>query len=197
MADYQAFVKDDCEKYTCPDFSCGSQNETETYRDMCITDGSSKCFWVPDGLNDMECDACTPICRNPEKTLNIIQYTVGYSLIILASTLGRNTISTLFSNLLGPSKQVSEIILIDGINFKFLELPFIYFQGSMSGIFIAAAAIGKLLFAVLSVYAYDETGRKTYVLMLTLAGLNLFSFLKYLMDYKKLDHKLYYRAPTF
>lgn len=104
MTDFQAIPNDPCLQHSCLEATCNNA----VLEHQCVME--KDCFWVQNGMF-APCSACSPICRDPKKTLDIAQFTIGYCFTMLSSTIGRSSVSTLFANLLGPHKQVTFIFI--------------------------------------------------------------------------------------
>lgn len=66
----------------------------------------------------------------------------------------------------------------------------------MSGLLIAAAAFGRLIFPVIAISLYDAVARRTFLLMFVLTGVYAGSFAIYFTNYKKFGYKQYYEVQN-
>lgn len=65
------------------------------------------CFWNPQSrVTGRECPRCTELCRGQDRSLNIVQFLVGISLVSSSVPLGRITLTLIASDAIGKGSQV-------------------------------------------------------------------------------------------
>ena len=130
MADWQAFGEDNCRIFSpfyhhnkfsasCEDINsptlysncieaADSQNWTAQASELCLaTEG---CHWNQFSvLTNSLCTNCPAICRSVHKSLNIVQFSVGAALYVLAVPISDICYLNIMTNNLRKNEQVNQI----------------------------------------------------------------------------------------
>ena len=128
MADWQAFGEDNCRIFSpfhfhnntsvacehtnlynyCIEMQTAAENDNLTAQasELCLaTDG---CRWNQFSvLTNSLCTNCPAICRSVHKSLNIVQFSVGAALYVLAMPMSDICYLTIMSNNLRKNEQVN------------------------------------------------------------------------------------------
>lgn len=154
------------------------------------------CVWNRDG-HFGACQTCSPICRNPDRTLNLYQFCVGTLLVSSTKkkgltvsraavftpswsfTLTRTRTRTPFiSNTLAPSSAPGAFLLAFSFACGRATTASLYSmliksknQGSMTSFLVVGGSFARIAVPFFAVFLYNVLGKHTFGVMFALAAL--------------------------
>jgi hypothetical protein len=144
-------------------------NTSSSYLEACIAQSSSsdRCFWNPQSrVTGDFCNSCAPACLSEQKSLDIVQFSIGALLIASSASLGFVFISAVTSEITSVESQGLSLSCVIGSN-----------------------ALGRAVSPTWFVKSYERMNKHTFVPMPITAAFSFLLLLLLVVLYKQLAPK--------
>lgn len=146
---------------------CGLLNESTVLNASCVCEAFAaipefNCFWNPHSrVTGRDCQRCAKICRSHTRSLNLVQFLVGMSMVSLIVAIGRISITLIASDALAEESQTV-----------------------FMGLLVSLGATARFTGPLWGNAAYLVVNRHVYIVMNILSGSTLLVLVPYVLLYR-------------